>query len=106
MVLAVQWAASRILITPPRRAEILREAQKGGAGHARDEGGVSEGVRESSVWQDEAVYLAENGLRRLAQLAHDLHEQDPSKSVEQYFSEHLAGIVKEIGIEVDVELLK
>lgn len=89
-----------------RRAEILRQEQKDGAGDPRDEAKEKEGVKEGSVWQDDAVWAAENGLRKLAQLAHDLHEQDPSKSVEKYFSEHLAGIVKEIGIEVDTELLK
>lgn len=67
---------------------------------------VSEGVPESTNWAGEAVEMATVGLKRLVQLAKDENAQDPSKSVEQYYSEHLNKVIKEVGIEINAMVLE
>lgn len=41
------------------------------------------------------------GLKRLAMLAKDEHKKDSSKSVEQYYSERLAELIKDAELEFD-----
>lgn len=63
-----------------------------------------DGVSESSFWGNEAVESAGIGLKRLIQLAKDEHVVDPSKSVAQYYSEHLAKVIRDA--EVDFDAMK
>lgn len=86
-------------------------AQTGQAGGQQqqqrpEEASKREGVKEISVWDGDALESAANGLKRLVQLAVDQNERDPSKSIEQYFSEHLAQAIKEAELEFDASLLK
>lgn len=66
---------------------------------------AGEGVAEKTTWEDEALEMASLGLARLVQLAKDEHALDSSKSVEQYFSAHLAKVIKEAEVEFDVAAL-
>lgn len=54
-----------------------------------------DGVLEETMWAVDAEEMASYGLKRLVQLAKDENTRDPSKSVEQYFSEHLSKVIKE-----------
>lgn len=64
------------------------------------------GVTESTLWESEAKLTAAHGLQRLVQLAKDQHVVDPSKSVQAYYSEHLAKLIKEAEVAFDALKLK
>lgn len=65
-----------------------------------------EGVAEESVWEDDALGMASVGLKRLVQLSEDQHARDPSVSVVAAYSQHLAKVMKEVGMEFDVSMLQ
>lgn len=61
---------------------------------------------EHSMWAvvaEEDVALA---LKRMAQSARDEHQKDPSKSVEQYYSERLARLIGVAEVEFDASYLR
>jgi hypothetical protein len=61
---------------------------------------------EASTWGQLAIEDMENALKRLVMLAKDEHAADQSKSVEAYYSEYLAKIIKEAEIEFDLNYMK
>lgn len=56
---------------------------------------------EFNIWETDAEEDVSHGLKRLATLARDLHQQDSSKSVGEYYSERLIALIQETGIEFD-----
>lgn len=61
---------------------------------------------EHSTWAviaEEDVKLA---LKRMAQSARDEHQKDPSKSVEDYYSERLARLIGTAEVEFDARYLR
>lgn len=63
------------------------------------------GVPEHSKWEDEAEEAMARGLKTLSMLAVDEHNQDPSKSAKEYYSERLAALIKDGEIEFDAKYL-
>ncbi|KAK4498268.1 hypothetical protein PRZ48_010926 [Zasmidium cellare] len=63
---------------------------------------ATERYPEASTWAALAKEDVENALKRLAMAAKDEHENDPTKSVQQYYSESLSKIIKDAEIEFDV----
>ncbi len=61
---------------------------------------------EYSNWGDEAEETVRGALAVLAQLARDENKADPSKSVEEFFSQRLAKLVREGEVQFDVALLQ
>ncbi|KAH7064693.1 hypothetical protein B0J12DRAFT_693117 [Macrophomina phaseolina] len=52
------------------------------------------GVREHSDWQEDIEGELDRSLARLANLARDDHEQDPSESTEQHYTRRLDGAIE------------
>lgn len=77
-------------------------ARQGGQDGKQD----PEGVKESTMWGGEAEEMAALGLKRLVQLAKDEHDVDPSKSVGEYYSEHLDKVIREAEVEFKPFALK
>ena len=63
-------------------------------------------VHENSTWVKLAVEDVERGLERLATAAKDEHKIDPTKTVEEYYSETLAEIIKGAEIKLDPKHLQ
>ncbi|GAB7366346.1 hypothetical protein MBLNU230_g8146t1 [Neophaeotheca triangularis] len=71
----------------------------------RDDIAAANGVKEHSAWGEVAIEDLGRSLARLTRLAQDEHSQDGSKSVEEYFSIHLAAMVKANGVRFDPKYL-
>jgi hypothetical protein len=68
------------------------------ANHTR---AVGNGVREFNQWETYAEEDVANALTRLVTMARDLHDTDPSKSVQQYFSESLMKVLEGMEVKYD-----
>jgi hypothetical protein len=66
----------------------------------------TEHVHEHSVWGDVAREDLANVLVRAKQYAEDMHENDSSKSKEDYYSELLAAVIKKGPLEFDTKYLE
>ena len=66
----------------------------------------SEHIHEHSTWVNVAVEDITRGLKRLAEAASDLHKIDDSKTIEEYYSEILANVVKEADVKFDPKYLQ
>lgn len=61
---------------------------------------------EANNWSENAEEDLLNGLKRIATAAEDEHKADPSKSVAEYYSLHVAKVLKEGPIKFDEKYLK
>lgn len=52
--------------------------------------GSASGVKEKTFWEEEAEDMTERAFQRLEQLARDEHENNPSRSVEDYYIARLS----------------
>lgn len=59
------------------------------------------GVLEYSAWENPAEEEVTKGLQRLTMLALDLHLRDPSRSVEEHYSERLSAVLRRAEIRFD-----
>ncbi|KXL49277.1 hypothetical protein M433DRAFT_472025 [Acidomyces richmondensis BFW] len=59
------------------------------------------GVLEYSAWETPAEEEVTKGLQRLTMLARDLHLRDPSRSVEEHYSERLSVVLRRAEIQFD-----
>ncbi|KAK4545131.1 hypothetical protein LTR36_003682 [Oleoguttula mirabilis] len=60
---------------------------------------------EHSIWEGIAEEDVEKALQRLTRLAQDEHKKDRGKSIEQYYSERLAKLIKGAEIKFDYSVL-
>lgn len=60
-----------------------------GSHHPNSQVSVATGVTEMSNWKEEVEGRFERALSCLENLAHDEHQQDPSKPIEHYYKAHL-----------------
>lgn len=54
---------------------------------------IGDGVPEHSIWRDETEEYFLHGLEKIARLAEDEHKLDPSKSVGEMYSIHIAALL-------------
>jgi hypothetical protein len=67
---------------------------------------MSEEYPEASKWDGVSEEDLIHGLQRLTVVAEDDHKEDPSKSVEHYYSVRLAKIIAGGAIKFDAAYLK
>lgn len=65
-----------------------------------------EHVHEGSTWVNLAMEDVARGLERLAMAAKDLNKIESSKSVEEYYNEMLAEVLKAAQIQFDLKYLE
>ena len=61
---------------------------------------------EYSEWPNEAEETLSNALKRIAQLAKDMHETNPRKSVEEHYSNFLSKVIKDAEVRFDSSFLQ
>ncbi|EME42419.1 hypothetical protein DOTSEDRAFT_45957 [Dothistroma septosporum NZE10] len=88
--------------TPATSAVATQDVPKPPVTEAEERGGVPE----NTVWPEVVDEKIVDGMKRLAQYANDMHALDPSKSVEQYYGERLAKLLREGEVKFNMEFLK
>lgn len=97
---------------PPKLVKKVRKVTRKALGGAtepslepKNENGTDH-FHEYATWVSLAKEDISRGLERLARAAKDLHKIDESVSVEQYYSENLAEVLKEAEIKFDPKYLQ
>lgn len=88
------------------RSKVTRKAFAGpSTPKASDHNGIPH-FHEHTTWTNVAKEDIERGLQRLATAARDEHQIDGSKTVQDYYSEKLAEVIKRAEIKFDVTYLQ
>ncbi|GAB7323159.1 hypothetical protein MBLNU13_g05657t1 [Cladosporium sp. NU13] len=89
-------------ITPTRLSFVKAAAATAATAAATPMTGPKPGVLEYTTWGPVAEEDTERALKRMAMLARDEHQKDPSFTVEEYYSMRLAKLIEEAEISFDV----